>query len=56
LGHVGDGNFHQILIYNPSKPDERKAAEDCVDKMMVEALSMGGTISVRLVTSCSITP
>ncbi|KAL2212357.1 FAD-binding domain-containing protein [Sarocladium strictum] len=45
LGHVGDGNFHQILIYNPSKPDERKAAEDCVDKMMVEALSMGGTIS-----------
>ena len=46
LGHVGDGNFHQILIYNPDKADQRDAVEKCVDTMMVEALKMGGTISV----------
>lgn len=46
LGHVGDGNFHQILIYNPDKVEERDAVEKCVDTMMVEALKMGGTISV----------
>ncbi|KAK0392552.1 hypothetical protein NLU13_2047 [Sarocladium strictum] len=45
LGHVGDGNFHQILIYNPDKADEREAVEKCVDTMMMEALAMGGTIS-----------
>ncbi|KAH6982668.1 hypothetical protein EDB80DRAFT_625638 [Ilyonectria destructans] len=45
LGHVGDGNFHQIVMYRPDKEDERKAVEDCVNTMMDRALEMEGTVS-----------
>ncbi|KAI8657220.1 FAD-binding PCMH-type domain-containing protein [Fusarium keratoplasticum] len=45
LGHVGDGNFHQVVMYNPDVEKERKAVSDCVDSMMVSALEMEGTVS-----------
>ncbi|KAH6957906.1 hypothetical protein BKA56DRAFT_680787 [Ilyonectria sp. MPI-CAGE-AT-0026] len=45
MGHVGDGNFHQIVMYRPDKDDERKAVEDCVNTMMDRALEMEGTVS-----------
>ncbi|KAH7237817.1 uncharacterized protein BKA55DRAFT_578342 [Fusarium redolens] len=45
LGHVGDGNFHQIVMYNPDDKQERQAVSDCVDGMMVRALEMEGTVS-----------
>lgn len=48
LGHVGDGNFHQMVMYNPQKEDERQAVKDCVDVMMRRALEMEGTVSVCL--------
>ncbi|RBR09749.1 hypothetical protein FVER53590_11802 [Fusarium verticillioides] len=45
MGHVGDGNFHQIVMYNPDNKTERQAVSDCVDGMMVRALEMEGTVS-----------
>lgn len=45
LGHVGDGNFHQVVMFNPDDEGERKAVSDCVDGMMVKALEMEGTVS-----------
>ncbi|KAF4983550.1 hypothetical protein FZEAL_1085 [Fusarium zealandicum] len=45
LGHVGDGNFHQVVMYNPDVEEQRQAVSDCVDSMMVRALEMEGTVS-----------
>jgi len=41
-GHVGDGNFHTILLYNDT---EKKTAEDLVHRMIHRAIAMEGTIT-----------
>jgi FAD/FMN-containing dehydrogenase len=46
LGHVGDGNFHQMVMYDPGDATQRKAVGDCVHSMMTKALDMDGTVSV----------
>ena len=46
LGHVGDGNFHQVVMYDPTKPEQKKAVQDCVNIMMVKAIELEGTVSV----------
>lgn len=33
LGHVGDGNFHTFLVFNPNKPEEFKKAENLASRM-----------------------
>ncbi|MCW1955308.1 MAG: FAD-binding protein [Roseobacter sp.] len=43
LGHVGDGNFHAILMFDPAKPSERAAAKEAAERMVSRALDMGGT-------------
>ncbi|WP_319824270.1 FAD-binding oxidoreductase [Thalassovita sp.] len=43
LGHVGDGNFHSILLFDPANPAEEKAAEDLAHRMVERALALGGT-------------
>ncbi|MDF1802747.1 FAD-binding oxidoreductase [Thalassovita sp.] len=43
LGHVGDGNFHSILLFDQDNPTEVKAAEDLSHRMVQRALAMGGT-------------
>ncbi|KAF7545560.1 hypothetical protein G7Z17_g9089 [Cylindrodendrum hubeiense] len=45
IGHVGDGNFHQIVMYRPDNEEERKAVGDCVNAMVDRALEMEGTVS-----------
>ncbi|KAK5990780.1 D-lactate ferricytochrome C oxidoreductase [Cladobotryum mycophilum] len=45
LGHVGDGNFHQLLVYNPENKEETKAVSDCVHDMLDDAIKMGGTVT-----------
>ncbi|KPM41849.1 hypothetical protein AK830_g4744 [Neonectria ditissima] len=45
LGHVGDGNFHQVVMYKPDQEKERKAVEGCINLMMDRALEMEGTVS-----------
>lgn len=42
VGHVGDGNFHLILLYNDK---ERTLAEDCVHRMVKRAVEMEGTVT-----------
>ena len=43
LGHVGDGNFHAILLVDPENPQEMKAAKTVANKMANLAISLGGT-------------
>jgi D-lactate dehydrogenase (cytochrome) len=43
LGHVGDGNFHESIMYNKNVPGERQKVEACVKNMVKRALDMEGT-------------
>ncbi|KAL2140727.1 hypothetical protein VTI28DRAFT_3320 [Corynascus sepedonium] len=43
LGHIGDGNFHESIIYNRQDPAEREKVEICVKNMVKRALEMEGT-------------
>ncbi len=46
LGHIGDGNFHESILYDSNNPEERKRVEDCVYRMVDRALDMEGTCTV----------
>ncbi|HEX8012741.1 MAG TPA: FAD-linked oxidase C-terminal domain-containing protein [Casimicrobiaceae bacterium] len=43
VGHVGDGNFHLIVLFDPTKHDERERAEALAHGVSVRAIAMGGT-------------
>jgi D-lactate dehydrogenase (cytochrome) len=43
VGHVGDGNFHVILLFDPEDPAEHATALDVHDRMVHRALALGGT-------------
>jgi len=43
LGHVGDGNFHESIMYNRRNKEEREKVETCVKNMVKRALEMEGT-------------
>lgn len=45
LGHVGDGNFHAILLIEPGNDGELKEAMRLSGRMAERALSLGGTIT-----------
>ena len=45
LGHVGDGNFHAILMVNPAAADEVATAKRLAGLMADRALRLGGTIT-----------
>ena len=45
LGHVGDGNFHAILLIKPGDEGERAAAKALSGRMAERALRLGGTIT-----------
>ena len=45
LGHVGDGNFHAILLVNPGDPAEIAVAKGLAARMAARALALGGTIT-----------
>lgn len=46
LGHVGDGNFHESILYDIRDPLERAKVEKCVHDMVDRALEMEGTCTV----------
>ena len=43
LGHVGDGNFHAILLVDPDSSSDMEEALSLSDRMVERALSHGGT-------------
>lgn len=43
LGHVGDGNFHESILYDGADPEQRKKIGECVTRMVDRALEMEGT-------------
>ena len=43
LGHVGDGNFHVILLFDENDMNETQLAMDLHHRMVTRALAMGGT-------------
>ena len=43
VGHVGDGNFHMLLLFDPASPAELAQAHDLSDKIARIAIGLGGT-------------
>lgn len=43
LGHVGDGNFHAILLIDETDADEVRRAQAASHRMVERALDLGGT-------------
>ncbi len=43
VGHVGDGNFHLVLLVDHDDPDELQRAQALHERMVMRALSMDGT-------------
>ncbi|WP_246716357.1 FAD-binding oxidoreductase [Martelella soudanensis] len=42
-GHVGDGNFHALLLLDPEDADEMARAETVSARLVERAIAMGGT-------------
>jgi D-lactate dehydrogenase (cytochrome) len=43
VGHVGDGNFHLVVLFDPASADERARAEALAKRVSLRAIAMGGT-------------
>jgi len=43
VGHVGDGNFHLVVLFDPANGDERARAEALARGVSLRAIAMGGT-------------
>jgi D-lactate dehydrogenase (cytochrome) len=43
VGHVGDGNFHLVVLFDPASSDERAKAEALAARVGMRAIGMGGT-------------
>ena len=45
VGHVGDGNFHLLILVDPKVPDEMDRAKVLANQVNRLALEFGGTVS-----------
>jgi D-lactate dehydrogenase (cytochrome) len=45
VGHVGDGNFHQMVLYDPNDPQGLERAWDMDRRIVSRGLALGGTCS-----------
>ena len=43
FGHVGDGNFHALLLFDPRDPEEYGRCKELSLRMGRRAMDMGGT-------------
>jgi D-lactate dehydrogenase (cytochrome) len=43
VGHVGDGNFHMLLLVDTKDADEIKRADQLLERLVERALAMDGT-------------
>ena len=46
-GHIGDGNIHPAIGYNPDDPQQTRKVEEWVQDVMKTAIKLGGTISAE---------
>lgn len=45
VGHVGDGNFHLLILFDPNDPDDLLRAKALASDVNHVALSFGGTVT-----------
>jgi D-lactate dehydrogenase (cytochrome) len=45
VGHVGDGNFHLGILFDPADQDERRRADALAERVSLRAIRFGGTCS-----------
>lgn len=45
VGHVGDGNFHTLMLIEPGNADELARAKEAANAMARRAIAVGGTVS-----------
>ncbi|GAA0397061.1 FAD-linked oxidase C-terminal domain-containing protein [Cocleimonas flava] len=45
VGHVGDGNFHTVMLVDTDNEDEMKTAIAFNERLLARSLAMGGTIT-----------
>jgi D-lactate dehydrogenase (cytochrome) len=43
VGHVGDGNFHLVVLFDPNDASQRERAEALAKRVSLRAIAMGGT-------------
>jgi D-lactate dehydrogenase (cytochrome) len=43
VGHVGDGNFHVLVLFDPASATERARADRIAKSVSLRAIAMGGT-------------
>jgi D-lactate dehydrogenase (cytochrome) len=43
VGHVGDGNFHLCVMFDPDDSGQRAQAEGLAKRISMRAIAMGGT-------------
>ncbi len=44
-GHAGDGNLHVNFLVTSGSADDRAAAEEWIEKLLKQALALGGTLA-----------
>lgn len=47
IAHAGDGNFHTVVLFDPTKEEQRREAERLNHFMVHTALAMEGTYSFQ---------
>ena len=45
VGHVGDGNFHSIILFDPNDKEKQKKIRKYSDDLITKALELEGTIT-----------
>ena len=45
VGHVGDGNFHSTIIYDPNKKEDYNMIRNFSNKLIDKALELDGTVT-----------
>ena len=43
VGHVGDGNFHLVILVDPNDEDEMNRAHELNDRLVHRTIALGGT-------------
>ncbi|MCP4595352.1 MAG: FAD-binding protein [Neptuniibacter sp.] len=43
VGHVGDGNYHVLIVFDPENSEQSKAAKQLSEKIVHRALQLSGT-------------